>query len=84
MEGFGGQQHNQIANLGGFGVHSPFSASCSTKPVCQDPVLWNLESSEPKRETFTMQDASGGIHQRGAEGGSKRIVARPTDSDYGD
>ena len=31
-----------------------------------------------------MQDPSGCIHQRGAEGGSKRILARPIDSDYGD
>ena len=31
-----------------------------------------------------MQDASGYIHQWGAGGGSKRIVAGPTDPDYGD
>ena len=45
MEGFGGQQQNQMANLGGLGVHSPFSASCVTGAVCQDPVLWDLEPS---------------------------------------
>ena len=33
------------------------------EPVCQDPVLWDLESSEPKRKTFTMQEASGCIDQ---------------------
>ncbi len=84
MEEFGGQQHNQVANLGSIGVHSLFSASCSAKSVCQDPALWDLESSEPKRETSTMQEASRGIHQRGAEGGPKRIVARSIDSDYRD
>ena len=61
-----------------------FPASCSTGSVCEDPVLWDLESSEPKEKAFIVQEASGCTDGEGAGGGPERNMGRPVDSDYRD
>jgi len=49
--------------------------------VCKGPILWDHESSQPKGETPTMQEASGCIAGEGAGGGPERNMGRPPDTD---